>query len=90
MVSTMLKEMEHLFATRFGTFSARPSAAYLCITNTWTSHPERGNRKKAKDYLRVEPLPRPQRDFSTFGFGLWLGLALPAAAAGCYLCRSLF
>ncbi|KAF8558287.1 hypothetical protein OG21DRAFT_1227633 [Imleria badia] len=53
---------------------------------------EHGNRKKAKDHLRVEPLSKPQHDFSTFGFGFsfWLGLALPAIAAGSYLCRSLF
>ena len=48
---------------------------------------ERGDRKKAKNHLRVEPLSN-MHDFITFRSGLWLGLAMPAIAAGFYLCRT--
>ncbi|KAI9573493.1 EXS family-domain-containing protein [Boletus coccyginus] len=43
-----------------------------------------GDRKKAKNLLRVEPSSKTH-DSNTFRSGLWLGLALPAIAAGCYL-----
>ncbi|KAG9311829.1 EXS family-domain-containing protein [Chiua virens] len=62
LVSTMLKEMEHLFATRFG----------------------QEDRKKAIKYLRAKPIPKSYH-ISTWRFGLWLGLALPAIAGGSYL-----
>ncbi|KAG6377203.1 EXS family-domain-containing protein [Boletus reticuloceps] len=42
---------------------------------------ERGDRKKARDHLRVGLLSRTH-GLSTFRFGLWLGLAIPAIVAG--------
>ncbi|KAF8414729.1 hypothetical protein L210DRAFT_3400018, partial [Boletus edulis BED1] len=50
---------------------------------------ERGDRKKARDHLRVGLLSRTHT-LSTFRFGLWLGLAIPAIVAGFNLCRNLF
>ncbi|KAG6377931.1 EXS family-domain-containing protein [Boletus reticuloceps] len=45
---------------------------------------ERGDRKAARDHLRVGPFSKAS-DVSTLRFGLWLGLAIPAISAGCYL-----
>jgi hypothetical protein len=91
MVSAMLKEIEDLFTTRFGTF---PPARRLWIhvlelhvIDTSTLYPERGDRKQALDRLRVGPLSKTHH-FSTYRSGLFLGLALPAIAAGSYLCMN--
>ncbi|KAI9568028.1 hypothetical protein HD554DRAFT_2022745, partial [Boletus coccyginus] len=50
---------------------------------------ECGDRKKAKGRLRSGVSSKTHYS-STFRFGLWLGLALPAIAGGSYLCRSHF
>ncbi|KAF8126316.1 SPX domain-containing protein [Boletus edulis] len=45
---------------------------------------ERGDRKAARDHLRVGPFSKAS-DVGTLRFGLWLGLAIPAISAGSYL-----
>lgn len=79
--------MESLFALRFGMFpSTLSKVKFMCFNrHVETSHSERGDKKKAKKQLRVEPLSTTD-DSRTFRFGLWLGLAVPAIAAGTYLC----
>lgn len=59
----------------------------LYVTDPPTSYSGHGDRKKAKNLLRVEPSSKTH-DSNTFRSGLWLGLALPAIAAGCYLCEN--
>ena len=54
---------------------------------TCTSYSERGNKKRARNHLRAGPVSKTH--FSTFHSGLWLGLAFPAIAGGCYLCRNI-
>ncbi|KAF8439727.1 hypothetical protein L210DRAFT_3402057, partial [Boletus edulis BED1] len=49
---------------------------------------ERGDRKAARDHLRVGPFSKAS-DVGTLRFGLWLGLAIPAISAGSYLCKNL-
>ena len=91
MVSTMLKEVEDLFATRFGTplplERRRTRVCEFRITDPSAFYPERGDRKKALDRLRIGPLLKTHH-FSSYRSGLCLGLALPAIAQGSYLCMN--
>ncbi|KAF8133906.1 EXS family-domain-containing protein [Boletus edulis] len=61
-----------------------PSAFASGAIHLYARRFERGDRKKARDHLRVGLLSRTHT-LSTFRFGLWLGLAIPAIVAAMVL-----
>ncbi len=85
----MLKEIEELFAVRFGTFDLQAVACHnvvWCSLSIW-KFVEHGDQKRARIRLRAVGKHKSHH-FSTFRSGLYLGMGLPALISGIY--QSLF
>lgn len=83
----LLKEIEQIYAARFGKSSSSFSSSKHSEQPYCTT--EKGDAKKARARLRATHRETTHH-FSTFRSGMLLGLSIPALAMGIYYCMCFF